>query len=103
MNKDFVAAHNAEHKRNPDFFSVGGYDGMHLIYEALKKAGGKTDGEALIAAAKGMKWESPRGADVDRSGNARRHPDDLYPPGPEGRQRDSSTSRSIRSTTSRIP
>ena len=34
---------------------------MHLIYEALKKTGGKTDGEALIDAAKGMKWESPRG------------------------------------------
>ena len=48
-------------KRNPDFFAVGGYDGMHLIYEALKKTGGKTDGEALIAAAKGMAWESPRG------------------------------------------
>jgi branched-chain amino acid transport system substrate-binding protein len=60
-NKDFVAAHNAEHKRNPDFFSVGGYDGMHLIYEALKKTGGKSDGEALIAAAKGTSWESPRG------------------------------------------
>src|SRR6266853_860596 len=47
--------------RNRDFFSVGGWDGMHLIYEALKKTGGKTDAEALIAAAKGMKWESPRG------------------------------------------
>ena len=34
---------------------------MHLIYEALKKAGGKTDGDALIAAAKGMAWQSPRG------------------------------------------
>jgi branched-chain amino acid transport system substrate-binding protein len=34
---------------------------MHLIYEALKKTGGKTDGDALIGAAKGMKWESPRG------------------------------------------
>ena len=34
---------------------------MHVIYEALKKAGGKTDGDSLIAAAKGMKWESPRG------------------------------------------
>ena len=32
-----------------------------LIYEALKKTGGKTDAEALVAAAKGMKWESPRG------------------------------------------
>jgi branched-chain amino acid transport system substrate-binding protein len=61
MNADFVKAFNAEFKRNPDFFAVGGYDGMHLIYEALKKTGGKTDGDALIAAAKGMKWESPRG------------------------------------------
>jgi branched-chain amino acid transport system substrate-binding protein len=34
---------------------------MHLIYETLKKTGGKTDGETLINAAKGMKWESPRG------------------------------------------
>ena len=34
---------------------------MHIIYEALKKTGGKTDGEALANAAKGMKWESPRG------------------------------------------
>jgi len=34
---------------------------MHLIYESLKKTGGKTDGESLVAAAKGMKWESPRG------------------------------------------
>ena len=34
---------------------------MHLIYEALKKTDGKTDGDALIAAAKGMTWESPRG------------------------------------------
>jgi branched-chain amino acid transport system substrate-binding protein len=60
-NKDFVKAFNAEFKRNPDFFAVGGYDGMHLIYEALKKTGGKADGDSLIGAAKGMKWESPRG------------------------------------------
>jgi len=61
MNADFVKAYNAEFKRNPDFFSVGGYDGMHLIYEALKKTKGKADGDSLIEAAKGMKWESPRG------------------------------------------
>ena len=61
MNSDFVKAFNAEYKRNPDFFAVGGYDGMHLIYEALKKTKGNTDGDALIAAIKGMKWESPRG------------------------------------------
>lgn len=60
-NKAFVAAFNEMHKRNPDFFAVGGYDGMHLIYEALKKTGGKADGESLVKAAKGMAWESPRG------------------------------------------
>ena len=60
-NDEFVKAFNAEFKRNPDFFAVGGYDGMHLIYEGLKKTGGKTDGDALVAAIKGMKWESPRG------------------------------------------
>jgi branched-chain amino acid transport system substrate-binding protein len=32
-----------------------------LIYAALEKAGGKADGDSLIAAAKGMSWESPRG------------------------------------------
>jgi branched-chain amino acid transport system substrate-binding protein len=61
MNDDFVKAFNAEFKRNPDFFAVGGYDGMHVIYEALKKTAGKADGDSLIAAAKGMKFESPRG------------------------------------------
>lgn len=62
MNKDFVAAFTKEFGGvNPNFLAVGGYDGMHLIYEALKKTGGKTDGTALINAAKGMKWESPRG------------------------------------------
>ena len=61
LNKEFVKAYNEEFHRNPDIYSIGGYDGMHLIYEALKKTGGKTDGDALIAAAKGMSWESPRG------------------------------------------
>jgi branched-chain amino acid transport system substrate-binding protein len=60
-NAEFVKAYNAEFKRNPDFFSVGAYDAMHLIYETLRKTKGNTDGEAMINAAKGMKWESPRG------------------------------------------
>ncbi len=61
LNDAFVKAYNADFHRNPDFFSIGGYDGMHLIYAALKKDGGKTDGASLIAAARGMRWESPRG------------------------------------------
>jgi branched-chain amino acid transport system substrate-binding protein len=62
MNRAFVKAFNeASGGRNPNIYSIGGYDGMHLIYEVLKKTGGNTDGEALVAAAKGMAWESPRG------------------------------------------
>ena len=60
-NKEFVQAYRAEFGRNPDIFSIGGYDGMHVIYEALKKSGGKTEGDVLIGAAKGMAWDSPRG------------------------------------------
>ena len=61
-NKAYVAAFKAANGgMRPNFMSVGGYDGMHLIYEALKKTGGKTDGDSLIAAMKGMAWESPRG------------------------------------------
>jgi branched-chain amino acid transport system substrate-binding protein len=61
LNEAFVKEYHATYKRNPDFFSVGGYDGMHLIYEVLKKTKGRTDGESMIGAAKGMKWDSPRG------------------------------------------
>jgi branched-chain amino acid transport system substrate-binding protein len=61
LNRVFVKAFNDAYARNPNIYSIGGYDGMHLIYEALKKTGGKADGDSLVAAAKGMRWESPRG------------------------------------------
>ena len=62
LNRNFVKAFNQEYGgRNPNIYAVGGYDGIHLIYEALKRTGGKSDADSLIAAAKGMKWESPRG------------------------------------------
>jgi branched-chain amino acid transport system substrate-binding protein len=60
-NKDYVAAFEKANNMRPNFISLGGYDGMHVIYEALKKAGGKTDGDTLVNAMKGLKWESPRG------------------------------------------
>ena len=47
-----------DERPQPDFFSIGGYDGMHAIYETLKKTKGKTDAEAMIAAAKGLKWKA---------------------------------------------
>jgi branched-chain amino acid transport system substrate-binding protein len=60
-NEEFVKAYNAEYHRNPDFFAIGAWDGMHAIYAALKKTNGNVDGEALVKAAEGMSWESPRG------------------------------------------
>ena len=61
-NKAYVAAfEKANNNMRPNFMSVGGYDGMHLIYEALKKTKGDSNGGKLVEAMKGMAWESPRG------------------------------------------
>jgi branched-chain amino acid transport system substrate-binding protein len=60
-NKAFVEAFKkANNGMRPNFMAVGGYDGMHLIYEGLKKTNGQ-GGEALVNAMKGMSWTSPRG------------------------------------------
>ncbi len=48
-------------KLRPNFMAAAGYDGMAVIYEALKKTNGSTDGDLLVAAMKGMKLVSPRG------------------------------------------
>jgi branched-chain amino acid transport system substrate-binding protein len=61
LNKAYVAAFEQTNGFRPDFVSVGAYDGLHLIYEALKKTNGNAEGDALLAAMKGMAWESPRG------------------------------------------
>src|SRR5271155_2836660 len=61
MNKDYVAAYKKASGHRANFISVGGYDGMNLIYLALQKTGGNTDPDTLLAAMKGMSWESPRG------------------------------------------
>jgi branched-chain amino acid transport system substrate-binding protein len=62
LNKDFVKAYReANNGRNPDVLSIGAWDGMRVIYDALKKTKGDSDGEKLIEAVKGLSWESPRG------------------------------------------
>jgi branched-chain amino acid transport system substrate-binding protein len=61
-NKAFVAAFkSANPGMRPNFMAVAGYDGMHALYAALGKTGGKGDGAALVEAMKGLTWESPRG------------------------------------------
>jgi len=60
-NKAYVAAMIKNNPgMRPNFHSVGGYDGLHLIYEALKKVP-NGNGEQMVEAMKGMKWTSPRG------------------------------------------
>ncbi|QOZ33162.1 ABC transporter substrate-binding protein [Bradyrhizobium sp. CCBAU 53421] len=61
LNKAFTEAYQKETKARANFMAVSGYDGMHLIYEALKKTAGSTDGRTLVGAMKGMAWDSPRG------------------------------------------
>jgi len=62
MNKKFVEAFKkANNNMRPNFMAVGGYDGMRVIYEALKVTKGQGGGDALLAAMKGQIFESPRG------------------------------------------
>jgi branched-chain amino acid transport system substrate-binding protein len=61
-NKAFVAEFKkANDGMRPNLMAVQSYDGMHMIYEALKKTGGSRDGVELVEAMKGMSWISPRG------------------------------------------
>jgi branched-chain amino acid transport system substrate-binding protein len=60
-NKAYVEAfQKANPGMRPNFMAIGGYDGMHALYEGLKKTNG-AGGEALVDAMKGLSWESPRG------------------------------------------
>ena len=59
-NKKYVADFQAANKFRPNFMSVGGYDGMRVIFKALDATKG-VGGDALLAAMKGQIFESPRG------------------------------------------
>jgi len=61
LNKTFVADFQKANNKRPNFMGVSGYDGMALLYKALEKTKGDANGDALVAAMKGMAWESPRG------------------------------------------
>ncbi|SEB22443.1 ABC transporter substrate-binding protein [Variovorax sp. YR216] len=61
-NKKFVAALK---KQDPNavanYASVGAWDGMVVIHKMIEATGGKKDGPKALAAARSLKWESPRG------------------------------------------
>ncbi len=60
-NKAYVDAYKKLNGMRPNFHSLGGYDGMRLVYEALKATKGDAGGDALMNAMKGQSFESPRG------------------------------------------
>ncbi|GAB4064450.1 ABC transporter substrate-binding protein [Ancylobacter sonchi] len=60
-NAAFVEAFRKAYGHRPNHIAVHAYDGMRLVYEALKKTGGSTNGQQLVDAMKGLSWESPRG------------------------------------------
>lgn len=45
----------------PDMGTVGAWDGMRLIYDAIKEFGPKITADQFVNFAKGRKWNSPRG------------------------------------------
>ena len=61
-NKAFVAAFTkANRGMRPNFHAVGAYDGMQLLWAALKKTNGNSEGPKLVEAMKGQSWTSVRG------------------------------------------
>lgn len=61
-NQRFIAALKAaDAQAVPNYASVGAWDGMRVIHGMIEATGGKKDGAKAVAAAKALKWESPRG------------------------------------------
>ena len=56
-----VTNHYNRFKSPPDFFTAGGFSAAMALVTALKKTGGDTGTEKLIAAMEGMSFETPKG------------------------------------------
>jgi branched-chain amino acid transport system substrate-binding protein len=59
-NKEFVKAYKAAYGDYPSAWAVEGYDGVHFLAAAIKKAG-SLDTNKVIAALEGLTIDSPRG------------------------------------------
>ncbi|MGY4596843.1 ABC-type branched-subunit amino acid transport system substrate-binding protein [Bradyrhizobium sp. GM22.5] len=87
MNKDFVAAYKKAYGNRPGFMAVSGYDGIHLIYEALKKTNGDTRRHQAGRSDEGPEVGEPARPDLDRPRDPRHRAEHLHPEGREGRRR----------------
>jgi branched-chain amino acid transport system substrate-binding protein len=60
-NNWLVTEHYKRFKSPPDFFTAGGMSAAMAVVAALKKTGGDTKTEKLIAAMEGMSFDTPKG------------------------------------------
>lgn len=67
VNDWLVKEHRARFNTPPDIFTSGGMAAAIAVVTALEKTGGKADAESLIAAMRGMEFDSPTGKRVFRS------------------------------------
>ncbi len=56
-----VTNHYSKFKSPPDFFTAGGFSAAMALVTALKKTGGDTGTDKLIAAMEGMSFDTPKG------------------------------------------
>jgi len=83
LNRDFVKAFNAEYAgRNPNIYSIGGWDGMHLIYETLNR--GRDRQRRPDRRGQGPEVGEPARSGGHRPRDPGHRPDRLHPPGGEG-------------------
>jgi branched-chain amino acid transport system substrate-binding protein len=61
VNDWLVEQHFDRYGTPPDFFTAGGMAAGLAVVEAIRRAGGAEDTEALIEAMAGMEWETPKG------------------------------------------
>ena len=72
----------------PNYFAVGGWDGMAAIVDAIRAQNGELDARADAGTSDELEQpRQPSRPDANRSGDPRRHPQHLHPPGPEGGRR----------------
>jgi branched-chain amino acid transport system substrate-binding protein len=61
-NRKFLAALKSKAPNAvANYASVGAWDGMYVIHKMIEATAGQRDGDKALAAAKALKWESPRG------------------------------------------
>jgi branched-chain amino acid transport system substrate-binding protein len=66
MNDELVKRHFAQFNSPPDFFTAGGMAAASAVVTALKATNGDSKGDRLMAAMRGMAFDTPKGRMVFR-------------------------------------